>query len=449
MDGTDPIRPIWSPAEAHEWLLSLTGRGIDLGLERVRAALERLGRPERRLQAVTIAGTNGKGSTAAFLAAMAHSAGYRVGLYTSPHLVDVRERIRVGGTPILPNELARWTARLRAQVEDDGIPLTYFEALTVIALGYFVEREVDLAVLEVGLGGRLDATAVVPPRVAVLTTIGLDHQALLGDTLPEICAEKAGIIQRGATVVSGVSSRLFRSVVGPRAFDLRCPIRRRGVDFIPRWLHGGVRYRGWIHRVGPVRTGLAGFHQAGNAGLACAAAESLCAHGFRFKAVHLAEGMARARHPGRMERWEPRLPEGGLAWPALLLDGAHNPLGASVLAGQVDAFLPERPRVLLFSVRPDKDSTGMLERLLPQVDGMVLTGLPGQPLPPVAAISAQAHAHRVRLEVEPDVQRALILARHRAGRRGGLLVAGSLYLVGAVLPLLPPRFPVDRPPTPG
>ena len=429
----------WTSEQAHDWLRSLAPRGIQLGLDRVERALAHLGRPERRLPAVTIAGTNGKGSTAAFVSAIAHSAGYRVGLYTSPHLVDVRERIQVGGTPILPHELARWTARVRDIVEGHDIPLTYFEALTVIALVYFVEREVDLAVLEVGMGGRLDATAVVPPRVAVITQIGLDHQAYLGDTLEEICAEKAGIIQPGATVVSGVSPELFRDVIGPRAFDRRCPIRRAGVDFVPRWLHGGVRYRGWIHRVGPVRPGLAGLHQLDNAGLACAAIESLCAHGFWFKPVHIADGIQRARHACRMERRAARRDPGGRLWPAMLLDGAHNPLGARVLAEQLDAHLPERPRVLLYSSRPDKDVAGFVDAVAPLVDSVVITSLPGQPLPALEPFAERARGGRLHVEVEPDVAVALERARALAGRTGGVLAAGSLYLLGALLPMLPQR----------
>ncbi len=435
----EPETRDWSSEQAHDWLRSLSPRGIQLGLERVEQALTHIGRPERRLAAVTIAGTNGKGSTAAFLSSIGHSAGYRVGLFTSPHLVDVRERIQVGGTPILPHELARWTATVRDLVEVHGVPLTYFEALTIIALGYFVEREVDLAVLEVGMGGRLDATAVVPPKVAVITPIGLDHQAYLGDSLEEICGEKAGIIQRGATVVSGVSPELFHDVVGPRAFEHRCPIRRAGVDFITSWLHGGVRYRGWIHRVGPVRPGLEGLHQLDNAGLACAAIESLCAYGFWFKPVHIAEGIQRARHPCRMERRASRVGPGGRRWPAMLLDGAHNPLGARVLAEQLDAHLPERPRVMLFSSRPDKDVAGFVDAVAPFVDAAVVTSLPGQPLPALEPFAARARGGRLHVEVEPDVPAALERARALAGRSGGLLVTGSLYLLGELLPSLPPR----------
>ncbi len=334
-------------AMTSRWLLNLQPSGIQLGLDRIRAALVRLGSPHERLAAVTIAGTNGKGSTAVFTSQIAHAAGYRVGLYTSPHLLDVTERIRIGNIPILPSDVVRLADRVRAVVDgrDGGPPihLTYFEALTAIALLYFVEREVDLAVLEVGLGGRHDATAVVPPLVSILTTIGFDHEEHLGHDLESICREKAGIISKRSTVVTGVRPRLFKSVVGPRAFDLRCPIRRAGVDFVWQWLGSGFRYRGWIHRVGPIRLGLPGIHQGHNAALACAAIESLAAKGFAFKPVHMFEGLQRARHPGRLERREGRVDPLGRCWPAMLLDGAHNPPRDVAVGQAVERVSPGAP----------------------------------------------------------------------------------------------------------
>jgi len=431
----------WSIFEAEAWLEDLRPRGIQLGLDRVRRALEVLGSPHVGVAAVTIAGTNGKGSTAAFLAAMVHAGGYRVGLYTSPHLVDVTERIQVGGVTIARPDFARWTHLVRRVVEGDadqaGIPLTYFEALTVMALGYFREREVDLIVLEVGLGGRLDATSVVDPIVSVITPIGLDHQGYLGETLEDIAAEKAGIIKPGATVVTNVDPDLFRKVIGPRAFALRCPIRRAGVDYRRRWLHRGVRYRGWHHRVGPVIPGLAGVLQADNAALACASAEALCDHGFALKAVHLAEGIQRARHVGRLDRRTGLVDQQGRQWPAVLLDGAHNPMAAMVLGEELPRLLPERPRVALFSARADKDVAGMIAQLGPHLDLVVVTNLPDQAPPALDALVFASRRHEFKLTVEPYIPSALELARRRAGTDGGLLVTGSLHLIGHVLPLLP------------
>ena len=443
--ATTGTADVWTEEASHAWLQRLKPSEMTLGLERVTAALERLGSPQDRLKVVTIAGTNGKGSTASYVTAMAHEAGYRVGLYTSPHLVHVSERIRVGGTPILPSEFTSWIRRIREMVEptDDAepVPLTYFEVLTVIAFGYFLDREVDLAVMEVGLGGRLDATAVAHPLVSVITPIGYDHQKWLGDSLEAICEEKAGIIREGSTVISNVSPYLFQQVIGPRAFELRCPIRRAGVDFQTQWLSGGFRYRGWIHRVGPVKLGIPGLHQGGNAAVACAVVESLQAHGFTFKAIHMAEGLRRARHAGRMERRASVQDAYGETWPAMLLDGAHNPMAALALAHQISRYLPETPRVLLFSTLPDKDTEGVLSPLLPHCDAVVLTSVPGHPLPDVGAARAVAQFYDARITVEPDNERALEVARRLSGPDGGVLVCGSLYLLGEVLPMLPaPRI---------
>ncbi|MGB0589300.1 MAG: bifunctional folylpolyglutamate synthase/dihydrofolate synthase [Myxococcota bacterium] len=436
-----PQKSVWSFGEAESWLEGLRPRGIQLGLDRVRAALVAMGSPDAGMPTVTIAGTNGKGSTAAFLAAIVHAGGYRVGLYTSPHLVHVTERIQVGGATIGLSDFATWAQRLRPVVEGEegrpGIPLTYFEAMTVIALCYFRSRDVDLVILEVGLGGRLDATSVVAPLVSVITPIGLDHQGFLGDTLEEIAAEKAGIIKPGATVVTNVAPELFRAVVGPTAFRHRCPIRRAGVDFQQQWLHHGVRYRGWRHRVGPVRPGIAGLLQADNAALACAAAEVLGDHGFVLKAVHLAEGIQRARHVGRLDRRSGLIDQLGRRWPTVLLDGAHNPMAAAVLAEEVPALLPERPRVALFTARGDKDVAGMIAQLGPQLDRVIVTNLPDQAPPPLEPLVFSARRHGFKLTVEPYIPSALEYARRCAGSDGGLLVTGSLYLIGQVLPLLP------------
>jgi dihydrofolate synthase/folylpolyglutamate synthase len=432
--------------EAWRWLVSLRPRGIKLGLDRVRAALSALGDPHKKLTAVIVGGTNGKGSTSQMLAAIGHAANYRVGLYTSPHLIDVTERIVVGGVRISAADFSRLARRVRGVTEGDSpgdtpIPLTFFEVLTVMALVYFAEREVDFAVLEVGLGGRLDATTVVTPKVAVLTNVALDHQDYLGTTLDAIAQEKVGILAEGTTLVTAVDKRLFRDVVGPHAFELRCPIRRLGVDFQARWLSNGFRYRGWLQSVGPVRLGIRGVHQGENAALACAAAESLGAHGFHFKAVHLAEGMMRARHPGRLERRPPSVGGHGETWPALLLDGAHNPAGAGALASHIGSFLPERPRVMVFGVNPDKDVSGMLEPLAPHVDAIVLTASSVRPVTGWATYLAMASRCHDHVAVEPDAWQALVTGRELAGPEGGLLVCGSLYLLGQLWTRLPDARP--------
>jgi len=440
----EPSERAFSDAEA--WLASLTGRGIQLGLERVEAALARLGDPHRDMVAVTVAGTNGKGSTSAFLASILHAAGYRVGLYTSPHLVSVTERMRIGGHTILPSDFAHQAGLVKEAIErEPAIPLTQFEALTVMALGYFHERQIDIAVLEVGLGGRLDATNVVDARVAVLTPIGLDHQAILGRTRRAIAAEKIAILKPGATLVCGIAPSLWRDVVGPYAFALRAPARRAGVDFVGSFEEDGFRYRGASHRLGAVTLGIRGVHQGLNAALACAAAEALGGMGFHVKSHHLAEGLCRARHRARLERIEPWLDEAaGIEWPATLIDGAHNPMGARALARHVEAYLPERPRVMLYGVNAEKDVRAMLGALAPKSDAVVLTQSSARPVGDFtrfveqARKAARASGLRAPVLVQPDAALALETARDLAGPEGGILLTGSLYLIGDLLP----RFPV-------
>ena len=424
--------------EATEWLLRLKPLGIQLGLDRVRKALELLGDPQDSYSVVTVAGTNGKGSTVKFLGSILHTAGYRVGIYTSPHLVTIRERISIGTMKISPADFARGVNRLREAIEgSDGLHLTFFEALTVMALDYFRTRDVDIVVLEVGLGGRLDATAAATADVAVITGIGLDHQEYLGESLEEICLEKAGIISEGSTLVSHVSEHLFRTVVGPIAFEKRCPIRRFGVDFLYEWVGDlGFRYRGWINRLGPVMLGLEGMHQGDNAALACAAAESLSTKGFYFKPVDMAEGLLRARHPGRLERREAHVCESGRHWPVVLLDGAHNAHAAAVLGPELHEHLPERPRVMVFGAKKGKNHQEMLERLGPRVDCVILTtGSEGKDF--TAECVEEARRALPRVFVEPNLERAIDLAAELASPNGGILITGSLYLVGDAMQHLP------------
>jgi len=424
--------------DAEAWLDSLTPRGIQLGLERVEAALARLGDPHKKVPAVIIGGTNGKGSTAAFLASILHAAGYRAALYTSPHLVSVTERIRIGGHTILPRDFAELALSVRMTIEaEPAIPLTQFEALTVMAFVYFEERQVDIAVLEVGLGGRLDATNVAPAEIAVLTRIGLDHERILGGTVTAIAREKVAIVKPGATVIVGASPRLWREVVGPWTVEHDAIGRRVGVDFVHTFVPGGFRYRGWTCKLGPVRLGLRGSHQGLNAALACAAAEALVDRGWRVGPIAIAEGLLRARHRGRLERMAPVA-----GWPAILVDGAHNPMGARALARHVATFLPERPRVMLFGTNPDKAVARLLDTLAPEVDAIVMTSSAARPVadfaPYLAAARRSGAAHVV---AEAEAARALVIARDLAGPAGGLLVTGSLYLIGDVLPLLPSPDP--------
>lgn len=435
------FRPL-TPSQGRAWLKALERFGVKLGLDNVRILLEALGNPHRAYPSIHVAGTNGKGSVCAMLDAVLRADGRRVGLYTSPHLVDVRERIRVDGRMISRAEMGRRLGHMKGTIEGllragrlDAHP-TYFEVLTVLAFRYFAERKVEAAVLEVGLGGRFDATNVVTPRVAVITTIGLDHREYLGPTLAAIAGEKAGIIKPGLPVVCGPDRGPARRVIRARAAELGAPFRPvlgpgRRLETIPS--PRGPRFRyvidGEIYEFAP---GLRGGHQGRNAATAVAALHELDGAG----------GPGRIPRPSREAvirglesvRWEGRLEIVGRR-PAVYLDGAHNEEGARAVAG----FLRDEirgPVILVFAMMKDKAVRRAAARLFAPARRVVLTGLPYARAMKPEAVARRLPEFAGRIVIEPDPARALRLARRLAGKQGTVLVAGSLYLVGAVKRLL-------------
>lgn len=388
------------------YLDGLEPLGMRFGLDRVERALAALGHPERAYPILQVAGTNGKGSTCAMAAAALEAAGHRTGLYVSPHLVRFNERIQVDGRPIDDAALDGAIAEVRRACpwHDAGGPedrLTYFEFATLLGFLHFARARVGVAVVEVGLGGRLDATSAATPRVSAVARIGLDHVALLGDSVEAIAREKAGIFKPGVPAV-------VHAAQPPGALEaLREEAARRGAPF-------HVAPSAWD---GPV--GLPGPHQRGNAALAAAALRLLDGAGVPVPEAAIAEGIASARWPGRLETVQ-----------GVLLDGAHNPDGAAALAAALRALHPRRPVELVFGVLADKDHRGMIEALAPAVRRFHLLA-PDSPraLPP-AALAAAVRPHGA-CDLHAGVEEAIACARE-AARDGALVcVAGSLYLVGA------------------
>lgn len=413
--------------------------GIVLDLEPPRRLMAALGEPQHRFPVVLIAGTNGKGSTSALLAAVAQAAGYRTGLFTSPHLETVEERIRLDGVAISPEKLAAHLARV---LEAAPAPPTYFEALTAAGFLAFAEERVDLAVVEVGLGGRLDATNVAEPLLSVITSIGWDHQEYLGNTLAAIAREKAGILRSGRPAVSWIEEPEPAAAMAEAAREI-------GADHeaAPGSMHilaveplGGSGQR--VRLATPVREhdlhlALLGAHQAQNLGLAVRAAEKLAALGFdRIDAAAIERGVAACRWPGRMEEIET------LPGRQVLLDGAHNPGGAATLAG----FLAGQPRPvdLLFGVLANKDAAEMLALLVPYVRRAVLTAPPGHRARDPRELAA-LFPSEVPVVIEPDPEAALERALNLGGEQ--LVVCGSLYLLGEIRPALRRRFGRPEPAT--
>ena len=409
-------------------LSRLEALGIKLGLERSRALLAALGQPQRRFPSVLIAGTNGKGSTSALLAAMAGAAGYRTGLYTSPHLESVEERLRIDGRTIAPSRFAGLLADLVALAErETGAPPTYFEAVTLAAFAWFAEERVDLAIVEVGLGGRLDATNLCDPVLSLITPIGFDHREYLGDTLAAIAREKAGILRPGRPALAWIeepeAADSVRKVAEQLGADFRFAsdeVRIEGIED-EGWTGQRVRLATPVRRYA-LRLGLLGAHQAKNLGLAVRAAETLAAIGFdKIDPRAIADGAAACRWPGRLEPIE--LPDGR----RVLLDAAHNTSGASVLAEFLDRL--GHPVDLLFGVLADKDYGEMLALLAPRARRIVLT-MPPNPRATDPGELASLLGDREGVLVEPDPAKAL----ERALAPGGeiVVVCGSIYLVGEV-----------------
>lgn len=419
-----------------ELLFQLPQSTIRMGLERIERACAALGTPQGRYPSAIVAGTNGKGSTCAFLAAILEAAGMRVGLYTSPHLVSFRERIRIGGEPISSAALERAGTRLLQAWPAFGRPgdpegLTYFEAATALAFEAFADASVDFAILEVGLGGRLDATNVSGKRLvaAALTRIGLDHKEYLGSTLEEIAKEKAAVARPGVPLVVGPQRPEALAALRAHAEGIGAPVVEppalSGIE-------GALSYRGPGAPIEGIRLGLRGIHQHENAATAVAAARTIgdVLSDDRIEAA-IAAGLASARWPGRMEV----VSEG----PLIVLDGAHNPDGAIALASSFATCWPDVRPQLVFGVLDDKDRLPMMRALFPVAAGVHLVAPPSPRAVPPGAVAEEARRDGlggIPIERCRDVGEAIAAAREAAGRDGAVLICGSLYLVGAARAIL-------------
>jgi dihydrofolate synthase/folylpolyglutamate synthase len=416
-----------------DWLYALeAAKGMDFKLERVALALQRLGDPHRRYPVLHIAGTNGKGSVAALLDAVLRAAGRRVGLYTSPHLVDLAERIQLDGRPVSHATIIALADEVRAVSSARGIDLTFFEIVTVMAFLAFARAGIDAAVVEVGLGGRLDATNVVDPLVAVITSIGLDHTEWLGETRAAIAAEKGGIIKPGRPVVLGPLAADAAEVLQRMAEDMHAPLvtgddgaasparaRRYRVGTAAG---GGFDFDGLGWTLRGLPQVLRGAHQLRNAGTAVAAL-ALVREPLGVDESAVRAGLAAVRWPGRLEIVDHA--------PLTIVDGAHNPDGAAALMRELPGMIGARPLHLLFAVMGDKDWRPMVEILAPGCRGVVVTEVRSPRGAPCREVAA-AFAPHCPAVAEPDLARAWHLVRQNAGATGAVVAAGSLFLVGAL-----------------
>lgn len=424
---------------ALEWIHGIGRFGMKTGLERISALLEKLGRPHGALKFVHVAGTNGKGSTAAMLASVLQAAGYRTGLYTSPYVLSFTGRMTVDGQDIPPAELVELVKRVRPLAESLGAgelgPFTEFEVVTALALLFFARRRPDLVVFEVGLGGRLDATNVVTPLVAVITNVSLEHTQVLGRTVAAVAREKAGIVKPGVPLVTAAADGKALSVIetvcrercaplyrvllqgaAPRTGANDVTYARQGVS--PRGQY--LSYRGLHRDLDRLYIPLRGAYQAANAATALAALELLAPHGFTAAGTHLRRGLSRVRWPGRLEVLRRN--------PLLILDGAHNPAAMRELAAAVPEFFRYRRLILVLGILADKD-VAMLEPLLALAHAVVLTR-PNQPRAATPGdVAAACGSFKGPLLIEEEMERALRAALELAAPPDAVLVTGSLYTV--------------------
>jgi dihydrofolate synthase/folylpolyglutamate synthase len=425
-----------------EYLFGLEFHGHKLGLDNIRVVTDALGRPQEAYPCVTVAGTNGKGSVCAMVSAALTAAGHRTGCYTSPHLVRVEERFAIDGAAVAAAELEAVVEHLRALVErlrDEGrlqAAPTFFEVATAAAFELFRRRGVSAAVLEVGMGGRLDATSVASPRAGAITNIALDHQQYLGGTLDEIAVEKAGIVKPGMRLVCGEQAPGPRGVIAAACAERGAVLvdAAAGVDLSAATTGGvtSLTLRTPAGAYGPVTLALRGRHQVQNALVAVRLLEALSDAGVPVPAPAIERGLREARWPGRLDAR--RLADGR----RVLLDAAHNEAGAAALAAYLRETVPGGRQPLVFGAMRDKDHGGMLRHLLPCASLVVVT-LPPTPRaapPEVLRAAALAIDPGARVAIEPDPAAAMDAAWAAAP---DITVAGSIFLLGAVLPVVESR----------
>ncbi len=425
------------PSDAFQYLEHLTQFGVKLGLENILGLMERAGNPHLRYPVIHIAGTNGKGSVAAFLHHTLHCAGYRVGCFTSPHLLRVNERFQVNEQPITDEALERLILRFRTLAQDLPVAPTFFECNTAIAFEWFAEQQVDVAVVEVGLGGRFDSTNIVKPCLSVITNIEWDHMEHLGHTLAQIAFEKAGIIKPGVVVVTGETKAEPLAVIEQVAAPQQSPLRRLNRDFFYEesskpWSEAPqtIDYRDTAHVWEEVPVGLAGVHQQHNAAVALAALSYLNEKFPKVTVDVIREAFRTVSWPGRLQRV--------LDVPPVYLDAAHNTAGIRAL-GQ--CF---QEAVVLFAVSKEKQIAEMLDAAKKFAQPLIVTQYTGRRALPVqefkewlpegGAIFAENLAEGLRLGISSaTVQRPL-------------LITGSIYALGEVWPLLVKDYGAKAPP---
>ncbi|MFW6106024.1 MAG: bifunctional folylpolyglutamate synthase/dihydrofolate synthase [Desulfovermiculus sp.] len=410
-------------------LYELQKFGIKFGLSSTTALLDRLGHPEQSQKFVHIAGTNGKGSVASFLAAVLQAAGFRVGLYTSPHLVRFTERFQINGQEMNP-EQAIDVMRTVKSAFDPQEPPTFFEAVTAMGLVHFARQKTDITLMETGMGGRLDATNVITPLLSIITSISMEHQEYLGTTLLQVAAEKAGIIKPGVPVLTGVSQPKVIDLIESTCRFRQAPLYRLGREFRARVFSDKLFYRGLHTTLKDVYLSLPGRHQGRNAALALAASEILEGYSFPVSDQDRLTGVAQTFWPGRMHLVS--------AHPRIMLDGAHNPAAIQALARSLRENTTFKRLILVIGIMADKAAKPILRAILPLADQVIFTRPKYFRAMDPGLLREQADTLPAKHQVIASLPQALERAAADAGPDDLILITGSLFTVGEALSCLDP-----------
>jgi dihydrofolate synthase/folylpolyglutamate synthase len=396
--------------------------GIKMGLATIRKILSGLGNPQDTYACVHVAGTNGKGSVASSLASILNQAGYKTGLYTSPHLVQFNERIQINNRPISNAGVVKSYNKIKRVHYGEREP-TFFEFATVMALAEFARQKVDWAIIETGMGGRLDATNIIDPRLCIITNISLEHRDYLGNTLEQISGEKAGIIKRRTPVITGIRQKKALAVVEKIAAKKSAPLFRFGKEIkVRRNSSGSFSYRGIEAVWRNLKTGLQGNHQVDNAALVLAACELINKAGGKLSLADIQAGLINNRWPGRLEIVSEK--------PCIILDGAHNFIAARNLARFLSTNFAERKITMVIGILDDKPYNAMLKCLLPAAERVVITQAKINRAMEPEKLETLAKKIVPRVTIISDVKAALEYAIKTASPDDVICVAGSLYVVG-------------------
>ena len=418
--------------EAQEWLSGFQQFGMNLGLKRIHFLMDHLNHPEKNYPIVHVAGTNGKGSVCRFIASILKTAGYRVGVYTSPHLQTVFERFSINDKMISKKDFAEVAAKVKPAVDhliETGEQPTYFEVCTVMMFHFFALKQVDVAVIEVGLGGRYDATNIVDPLVAVITNVSKDHQQVLGIEIEDIAAEKAGIIKKNRPVVTAATG-IALEVIQKKASTLNAPVRvisNENSQFIEKNIQGQqIHCTGWLDSYTVTTSSLGNFQQQ-NIALAITAVEVLQIQGLYVPEEAIIPGIEHMHHPGRMQILQKE--------PLVLIDGAHNERAMKVLFESIKDLFSEKKIIMILGLLHDKDIFNITKIIAENADMVIIT----KPVshraenPEIIAEHLRNHQYDKPIKIAADIQQAIHLGLKEAKKTDLILVAGSLYLLAAAL----------------